>query len=126
MPEQELPKTQKTLIRHLLASIDLTDIVAIQLEEDSIDEKSEMGRATDTEIFYKNIFSKIIKTMYQAQLEFMGKEAETTDQVIFSKGTINGLSLVKEWFEDQDALAKSRHNQPKEEEEPSPDPFPET
>ena len=82
--------------------------------------------------FYKNIFKKVIKLFVQQQLEFIGigkmdKKANvigvTNDiELSFARGTLNGICLIKDWFEEEEREALARH-EPKE--EPSNEPFPE-
>lgn len=98
MGEEELK-----LMRKVLGSIDLTDI------EEDLDEAEILARAGDAEIFYRNHFDKVIKKLIQDQLEFIGKEIQP-EQLPFARGTINGLSLIKQWFEDQIRLSLSRHD----------------
>lgn len=100
-------KNSTELLRHLLASIDLSDI-----KEELSDEEFQ-NRATDAELFYKNHFEKVIKILIQKQLEFMGQYAEDLEQFLVGRGTINGLSLIKEWFEDQVQISLSRFEEKK-------------
>ncbi len=96
------------LIRHSLASIDLSDA------EEEISNEEYNRRVADAEIFYKKHFEKLLKAFVQEQLEFIGKEAKDLEALSFGRGTINGFILIKEWFEDQ---IKESHSKFEEKEE---------
>ena len=114
-----LEKSAK-LIRHELGSIDFSDIE--ELQNIKLKNPDARSRAADVEIFYRNIFKNVIKLFIQEQLEFMGKEIKDTEQFLFARGTINGLFLIKDWFEEEEKLSLSR-NDPKEPK--TTNPFPE-
>jgi len=99
-------KKSATLLRHELASIDMSDILELLNEKASNNEVREI--AGTAEIFYRTIFEKRLKLLIQKQLEFMGKEASNEYQLHFARGTINGLMLIDEWFKDQVVLSLSR------------------
>ena len=94
------------LLRHLLASIDLSDIE--HLKDIKLNDTDAMARAGDTETFYKSHFENVLKLFIQQQLEFISKEAVSNDQLQFGRGTFNGLMLIKEWCEKQKNLSLSR------------------
>ncbi len=100
----------KELLRQLLTSINLEDIE--ELKKITLNDADALSRAADVELFYKNHFSKVIKLFIQIQLEYIGKEAETTEQLMFGRGTINGLFLIKNWFDKQVNLSLSRFDKP--------------
>ncbi len=104
-------KDSVTLLRHLLASIVLSDT------KEEISSEEHNRRAVDAEIFYKNHFEKLLKAFIQEQLEFIGKEAMDLEQLSFGRGTINGFSLIKEWFEEQTKESLARFDKEKEEPE---------
>ncbi len=74
-----------------------------------------MARAGDVELFYKAHFEKVLKLFIQEQLEFMGKNVQNIEQLMFARGTINGLFLIKEWCENQRRLSLSRFEEKDEE-----------
>jgi hypothetical protein len=91
------------LMRHILGSIDLYDV------DETLNDAELLARAGDVEIFYKKYFDKQLKQMIQEQLEFIGKEVQP-EQLAFARGTINGFSLIREWFKDQLGLSLSRND----------------
>lgn len=93
-------------VRHSLASIDLSDIQ--ELDAKVLTPEEYMQRAIDTELFWKNIFEPVIKLLIHRQLVFLAEEANTNDIQQFSRGTINGLGIVRDWFEEQVLVALSR------------------
>lgn len=120
---KELESSTK-LLRHFLNSIDLSDID--ELKTIVLTPPEAMDRAGDVELFYKNHFEKVLKLFIQRQLEFIGigiKDertgekiaVETEGQLLFARGTINGLLLIKEWMEEQRKLSLSRFEEKSEE-----------
>lgn len=109
------------LLKHQLGSVDLSDIEKLRAEK--LNGKDSMSRAVEVELFYKSVFKKVIKLLIQEQLEFMGKEVGDTYQFQFARGTVNGLFLVRDWFDDEEREALSRHA-PKVVSKPTSDPFP--
>lgn len=99
-------KKSAELLRRELGSIDLFDIEDLKKVE--LTDEEAMARAGDAELFYKNHFEKVLKLFIQKQLEFCGKEAENPGQFLFGRGTINGLCLLDEWFQEQIAKSLSR------------------
>lgn len=83
------PELSIALMRHLLGSIDLSDI-----EEDK--EMSEGERkeycATISAVFPR--LEKEIKKFLHAQLMFSANQAEDWDKVVFGRGTYNGIDLL--------------------------------
>jgi hypothetical protein len=95
------------LLRHELASIDLSDILKLLKERLSDEEAQEI--AGTVEIFYRTIFEKRIKLLIQRQLEFIGTEAVNDSQLQFARGTVNGFFLIDEWFKEQVHRSLSRN-----------------
>ena len=89
----QLSKEQLELFRHQLGSFDLSDV---DLSEEEID-----NCAAGAELFYRNYFKRILNKFYKEQLEFIGKKACDMEQLCYGRGTINGLLLIKEWFDSQ-------------------------
>jgi hypothetical protein len=52
--------------------------------------------AQDTEAFYNKNFKDILNTMISDQIIFTATRTENTEQFLFSRGTINGLILIRE------------------------------
>ncbi len=105
-------QTSAILMRHLLASIDLSDVE--ELDKIRMTDDEAMALAGDAELFYKSHFEKIIKLLAWQQLEFTAKEATAQDMLQFARGTFNGIAIVKEWFEDQRKKSLSRFDKPEE------------
>lgn len=80
-----------------MGSVDLSSIDVI--EKERITDSQLEGRANDAEIFYKNHFEKVLKLLIQAQLEWIGTEATDADKLQFGRGSLNGLLLIREWFD---------------------------
>ena len=83
------------LNRHQLGTIDLSDAV-------SVDKMSSSERRTYLEqaemVFANPVFKKEIATLMQAQIEFVACSSADREQDLVGRGTINGLSLLSERF----------------------------
>jgi len=87
------------LLRELMGSVDLSDIDKI--EKELLTEEEYRNRATQSEAFYRQHLEKALKLFIQEQLEWIGTKTQGVDQLMFGRGTINGLMLVKGWFDTQ-------------------------
>lgn len=105
MNKESLKKVQE-LIRNQLCSIDLSNIQS--LLDETITDEEQQERANSVEVFYNEWFEKVFKLLLQKQLEFLGKNASNEVDLLFGRGTINGLFLVHDWFLDQINLSKAR------------------
>jgi len=107
MPK-EIKDNSLKLIRHLLGSIDLSDIEAKQ-------DRKDMSEA-DRKAYCAAIFAvwprleKDIKEFLYDQLMFSSNEAETWERVIFGRGSFNGMDLLFEHWK----KAVSEHQVPEE------------
>lgn len=97
-------KTAQQLNEKQLMSIDLKDIFEIEKKRLSDGELKE--RAANAYGFYKSYFEDVIKLLIQEQLEFIGEKA-MPDNLLFIRGTLNGLYIIQDWFKEQDRIAKS-------------------
>lgn len=92
MPEK--PLSQKNLdialVRHLLGSIDLSDV---KEEEQTEGERKEYCGAICA-VFPR--LEKDMKRFLYDQLMFVSNQADTWERVIFGRGTFNGMSLLYE------------------------------
>lgn len=93
------------LMRHLLGSVDLSDV-----EEDK--EMSE-GDRRDYCSAINAVFPRLekdIKQFLYTQLMFNSNNAETWDQVIFGRGTFNGIDLLlQHWSKaNQEHIGRSK------------------
>lgn len=100
--DEKLGRNELKLIRHNLCSIDLSDVKIKLTPED------EMTRAQAAEKFYKVYFRRIINELINEQSKFLGKQAANMTQLSSGRGTINGLSLIRDWFEDQISFVRSK------------------
>lgn len=83
------------LLRHQLGSINLDD--ARDVKEMTEDERAEyLGRVA---VAWKLIMEPMLKKFVISQEEFMAKNANGEIQYAFSRGTINGLLLVRDELE---------------------------
>jgi hypothetical protein len=89
MPEKE--DLSVKVIRHLLASIDLSDIK----EDEEMSESDRKAYCSAIFAVYPRIEKDIKKLLYE-QLMFSSNNAETWEQVIFGRGTFNGMDLLLE------------------------------
>lgn len=91
-------------IRHMLASIDLSDI---KEEKDMTDAERKGYCAQVFAVF--PVIEKDIKKFLHAQLMFISNEAATMEQVSFGRGTFNGMDLLLEHWK----KAAAEHTVPK-------------
>ena len=94
------------LLRRNLGSVDFEEIERLRGME--LTEEEFNARASATEAFWNHYFETVLKLKIQEQLEFIGKEATDADQWLFGRGTLNGMSLIKEWFEEQAGVSRQK------------------
>ena len=85
---KELDEKSLTLIRHQLCSIDLKDIE---------DNEMSASEAKDYNASISAIFPRLEKDMKKflhEQLMFIANKSENWNQVIFGRGTYNGIDLL--------------------------------
>ncbi len=99
MNQEKFREKETALLRHLIGSIDLSDVG--ELDKDTLGEEEYMNRASESEAFYRHFFDKVLKSLIQKQLEWIGNQAQNDLELSFGRGTINGLNLIKDWFEEQ-------------------------
>ncbi|MCK9370263.1 hypothetical protein M0R04_10185 [Candidatus Dojkabacteria bacterium] len=83
------------LTRHQLSSIDLKDFEKL-LPQNEAERKAYIQYVASG---FKSYLDPLFKKLIQAQLEFIGHDATDWDKVNFSRGTLNGLTLIKDEFE---------------------------
>jgi hypothetical protein len=105
---KELEKSAQLIktLRGELGSISLEDIA--KKDEPQLTDIELNARAGDAEIFYKNYFKKVIDFMIYEQQILISDKVQDQYQLAMGRGTINGLYLIKEWFEEQVGLSMSR------------------
>ncbi len=86
-------KLSVRLIRHQLGSIDLSDREPIRLEGEA--RETYLARLSSTYEIYKNELDKLLVT----QEQYMGRQVEDEKQLMFARGTVNGIMLVMDIFD---------------------------
>src|SRR3989304_1853024 len=79
------------VMRHILGSIDLKDVEEEMTESDRKD-----YCAAISAVFPR--LEKDIKRFLHAQLMYASNQAENWEQVIFGRGTFNGMALLLEYW----------------------------
>ena len=82
-------KSATLMNRHQLGSIDLSDI------KEELTENEQKERNANIANSYKYI-EPTIKKLLIAQQEFMAKQCENENQLLFGRGSINGIAVVLE------------------------------
>lgn len=99
--EKDLQSTKEislALMRHLLGSLDLADLLKIEQERMTDEEAANL--AADAELFWrKSGFDKQLNLFILETLRFGMEQTADETQLAVSRGTLNGLILIKEWFE---------------------------
>jgi hypothetical protein len=93
-----------SLMRHLLGSIDLSDI---KVEEEMTEIERDGYCAQIFAVF--PLIEKDIKKMLYQQLMFISNNSENWEQVIFGRGTFNGLDLLLEKWEKATSEYENKH-----------------
>lgn len=88
-----MKESTSKLLRHQLGSIDLPDI-----EEKEMAETERIGYTSQIFAVFPAL-KKDIKKMMHTQLMFAMNNTEDWGQVLFSRGTFNGLALMLELWE---------------------------
>lgn len=110
MIDKEILEKSADLLRKELCSIDLASIE--ELKKIKLTDAEQLEVAGTAEVFFNSIFDKVITLLVQKQLEEIGLRALNEGQMVFGRGTINGLALIKEWFGDQINISQARFNKP--------------
>ena len=83
------------LIRHQLGSIDLSDV---EIEEMAESERAQyLGVAVGA---YGNTIKLEAKKLLKAQEEYLSRTVDNEKMLMFSRGTVNGIMLILETYED--------------------------
>lgn len=89
-----MPKTKEPsleLMRHLLGSIDLSDVE----EDKEMTEAERKDYCANIAAVWPTLEKDIKKFLY-AQLMFVSNNAGNWEQVLFGRGTFNGLDILQE------------------------------
>jgi hypothetical protein len=93
--KKDLKKELICINRKLIGSISLNDIIF----EEELTPTEQKKYLQDAEMIYNNpVFSNELKKMIQRQLEFIGMESTSQDEVYIARGTMNGFDLLIERF----------------------------
>lgn len=105
--EKELKQAKKENkeILEWLKAIDL-----ISADKERMDEVAIIERAGTYQIFWKTYFSKDLARILDSQKQYMAENVETEGQILWLRGVIAGLDIVKRYFEDQNNLALEKFN----------------
>lgn len=106
--EEMLKKSGELIevLRKQLGSITLKDLK--ESEEPQLTDAEYNERAASAELFFMHYMEKILNILEHKQLVEIGTKAQNDLQMIFGRGTINGLYLIKEWFQEQVSHSRSR------------------
>ena len=117
MADQDLQDLRNSakLLAHQLASLSLDDIRELEKRELKPEELEAMTGAA--ELFYRSYFEEELRLMILEQLKLLAKEGETPLAIQFSRGAIYGLTLIRDWFEEETARSLGRF-EPKEKPKP--------
>ena len=107
MSKQEQNNNEIRLLRHILNSIDVSDI---RDSLTSLDEKKERERESMATGFYSSYFKKVIDRFVYEQLLKMGRNIGE-DGLKFVQGTINGFSIIDEWFQNETGIVRDRQEE---------------
>ena len=101
------------ILRENLGSIQLKDVKAL----DGLDKEEQIALLEHAhQVFSSPYFNVIIKAMVKTQLEYAVQMSKDWNQDLFARATINGISLVKEAYENYnrqyEAMKDPKNKQP--------------
>ena len=99
-------------IRHMLASIDLSDFQ----DEEEMSESERLDYCAAIFAIFPRLENDIKRMLYE-QLMFASNEAGNWEQVVFSRGTFNGMDLLLEKWKKASAEYQSKHKENQENKE---------
>lgn len=100
-PDVVLPKEEKVVepsLAVIQAQAGSISIIEVDFESETSDERMDNLSKAHT-IVKDGIVALIVQDLINAQLEFTTKRSESWEQVIFGRGTINGILLVDKAIE---------------------------
>lgn len=76
------------------------------------DEDIELLQETpgDAELFYTKYMEQVLNKKIQEVLIELGTKTNSTEELMFWRGTLNGLMIIRDWFLEQKAIVMSRYN----------------
>jgi len=87
-------------------AIQLIDPFNVEEFEDMSESEKREYVAEVSRIYNSRMFQDAIKWLTKQQIEFIGKEAQTWEQVLIGRGNINGIGLVLERLRYLDGVHK--------------------
>jgi len=85
----------------------LTASDMLQLYKEKLSKEEIQALATTSAGFYNAHFERIIKRMIAEQLIFMSKHVESDGQLLWERGVIQGIDIVKKWFDTQVSISQT-------------------
>jgi len=76
----------------------------------SLDEDEIKEMASQAEILWKRYFENELNKKILEQLWTLGTEIKDEKDLLFVRGTLNGLLIIKNWFMEQINISMSRFN----------------
>jgi len=113
MNKEEILKKSASSTKEVLDTIPLTKF--LELEGELLSEDELMARAGDCEMFYTKHFEKVLDMFLLEELKYLGGEAQNDYMLLYSRGHIEMINKLKNWFIQQKSLSLSRF---KKEDEP--------
>ena len=107
----QLLKDALKVNREQLKSVNIDEI--IKLDEEKMTDEELMARAHIAQAFYNNYFKKVLKLFLFKQLQRLGDEAELAGQILYCRGTINGVNQLEEWFNKKIGIVKESETKDK-------------
>jgi hypothetical protein len=86
----------------------------INKEKEKVDEVQLLEKAGTYQIFWRTYFEKDLAKILDAQKQYMAENVETAEQLLWLRGVIAGIDIVKRYFEEQNNLAMDKFNVEKE------------
>lgn len=83
----------------------------LELDEKEYTEDERLARAGDVEVFYNSHFKELLAHVEVGWLRSMGKKdwtKEPKDHAVFHQGALHCLEEIRQWFEAQVNLSRSR------------------
>ena len=92
----------------------------IEIEKELLSDEDLKNRAGDVELFYESHFKKVLALWEYEWLKSLGTKdwtKDSTEHAIWHQGAIHCLREMREWFESQVRLSRSRFDEEKKQKE---------
>ena len=100
--EKEL-KAAKKANEEILTWLKAKDFLLF--DKNRLSEVEILERAGTYQIFWRTYLEKDLARITWAQTQMMAQSVETNEQLLFLRGIIEGINIVKRYFEEQNNLA---------------------